>query len=98
MKESSSEMARQVSDIDLTGCPHEFREIFVQYVSAWKNMAEVVRAQPEGVMQGAVAGFQNSLTRHELDGGTSRMIREREQAYKSLQAARTAVQAVAARF
>lgn len=88
--------ASAVKNLDMSQCPSEFREAYLRHANAWQDMAAQLAKEPDGVVEGVLQGFLNSLG-GEFDGGAARMQRERDSRYQSIKSTWVEVEAIAVR-
>jgi len=105
---STSEVASLMKDIDLSGCPPEFRKAYVDHIHAWEN-AVVIEGKIQdfnddaysagALLEGIVRGYMGDVAGPVLETmqGTKQLKSEAAEAQQGVHASYQVVEAIAVR-
>jgi hypothetical protein len=91
-------LVTQMRNIDMSGCPGEFRAAYLRHCDAWRAMANQLRSEEGSVGEQILLGAFNCLTRGEIDGGAGRISAAHDQCSEAIAATFADVEAVAAQY
>lgn len=88
----------RMAGVDLSECPPRFRVAYRHHLAAWRELKEATEGLPDGFLDGFFAGVLNSILRHEVDGGITRMNDAVAEASREVKRTYREVEAEAARY
>lgn len=97
LKQAVHQMVADMAEIDVTSCPGDFAQAYVQYRSATRQLASAVDEEPDGTADALFQGFLNGLG-GEADGGAGRLRRARDAAVDQMIRAWGDVEATSAKY
>ena len=92
------EYVSRMSDVNLSGCPADFRVAFKHHLESWLELREAVRTLPDGFLEGVFVGAINGFLFGELDGGMTRMAGNVKQASKAVKHSFQDVEKISAEY
>lgn len=84
--------------IDMVDCPADFRIAYRQHIRAWRDVGAAFKQLPDSFSAGVLVGMFNSLFRHELDGGTSRLEGDLKRAAQGVRSTWEEVERIGAKY
>ena len=61
-------MINQMKIMDLSKCPNEFKDAYLNYYRAWQRLAEQIASEPQGIWGKILLGFASGQPSNSTDG------------------------------
>jgi hypothetical protein len=88
----------EANQLDLSGCPADFRVAFRHYIAAVGDMQQAAAQMPEDFAQGVLMGALNSALLGEADGGVGRIQGNMNLAMERMKATYAEVERIGAKY